>query len=324
MATAVGKPLFNVLKITIRANQPTLLIGGTGVGKSQIVKAVADDLKIQYIVRDLSLMEPSDLVGMPQIKDGRTHFVPPAFLPANDGSKGILMLEELNRAPQYMLAPTLELLTSRKLNDYVLPAGWVPMAAINPHTDDQYVGTRQLDAALLARFTRVHVFADYIEWLVWARQRKLNDAILSFVQMTPDVFSASDSNPRAWEALSRIVSELDANTADKATIRTCITGTVGELMGEAFLSFLNRKNQFIPDAKDVLDNYAKWRDAVQAMKKRNDVAAMHGLVEAVIAMYQDVSAIPDHATQGRWRTNLLAMKEDVNASFKSRIAGALK
>ena len=47
-------------------------------------------------------MEPPDLIGMPKLSNGRTRYLPPAFLPASGA--GLLVLEEINRAPDYMRA----------------------------------------------------------------------------------------------------------------------------------------------------------------------------------------------------------------------------
>ena len=73
-----------------------LLEGPTGVGKSEIVRHVAQALAIETIVLDLSLLEPPDLVGLPVVRDGRTEYALPHVLP-KEGA-GILLLEELNRA----------------------------------------------------------------------------------------------------------------------------------------------------------------------------------------------------------------------------------
>ena len=99
-------------------------------GLAELLQQAAQALKIECVVFDLSIMEPTDLIGMPAKKGGRTVYCPPASLP--DGGKGFLVMEELNRAPRYMMAPTLQLLTARRLNDYLLPAGWLPVAAVNP------------------------------------------------------------------------------------------------------------------------------------------------------------------------------------------------
>ena len=75
-------------------------------------------------------LDPVDLRGLPRIKADQTEWVPPKFLPT-DG-KGILFLDELTSAPQMTQAGCYQLVLDRKLGEYVLPEGWVVIAAGNP------------------------------------------------------------------------------------------------------------------------------------------------------------------------------------------------
>jgi MoxR-like ATPase len=149
----IGKPLIDLLKLCYMGNRPVLLSGRHGIGKSESLEAAAAEMTISCISRDLSLMEPPDLIGMPRVAKDVTRYSPPAFLPTT--GKGILVFEELNRCPSYMRAPCLQLLTARQLNDYTLPPGWLPVAAINPPETDYEVS--ELDPALLSRFVQINV-----------------------------------------------------------------------------------------------------------------------------------------------------------------------
>ena len=111
-----------MIAVSHRSRRPILLEGPPGVGKSEIVGRVASDLGIECITIDLSLCEPSDLVGLPRLEGDRTEFVPPATLPRS--GEGLLVFEELNRAERFVQGPVLQLLSARRLNSYELPAGW--------------------------------------------------------------------------------------------------------------------------------------------------------------------------------------------------------
>src|SRR5687767_10265337 len=90
LAVPVGPRLEAVLALAYRARRAVLLEGPTGIGKSELVRAVAARLGVATRVLDLSLLEPPDLVGLPVIADGRTVYAPPSALP-REGA-GILML----------------------------------------------------------------------------------------------------------------------------------------------------------------------------------------------------------------------------------------
>jgi hypothetical protein len=72
MAVPIGPATIDLLSLAYRASVPVLLIGAAGVGKSQVANAAAAALGIECVTRDLSLMEPTDLVGLPKIADGVT------------------------------------------------------------------------------------------------------------------------------------------------------------------------------------------------------------------------------------------------------------
>src|SRR5262249_54945294 len=148
-----------------------------------------------------SLMEPPDLIGLPKLDGKVTRYLPPAFLPT--GGKGVLVLEELNRAPRYMRAPCLQLLTARRLNDYRVPDGWWLAAAINP-AEDGY-DADELDPALATRFVEINVFADPAHWLEWARGNDVHPRVIAYVEADPSVFDSPASNPRSWSYVSDLL-----------------------------------------------------------------------------------------------------------------------
>ncbi len=117
-----GQRVIQLIQLAYQSNLPVLLVGRHGVGKSSLLQQAALSLHIGWTVRDLSLKEPPDLVGIPSVgEDEKTHYAAPAFLPST--GQGLLAFGELNRSPRFMQAPCLQLLTDRRLNDYALPGG---------------------------------------------------------------------------------------------------------------------------------------------------------------------------------------------------------
>ncbi len=215
----LGPRLEAVLEVAYRARRSVLLEGATGIGKSEIVKSVAERLGISTIVLDLSLLEPPDLVGLPRIEDGRTAFAVPRVLPQSGA--GILMLEELNRAERYIQQPALQLLTARRLHEYELPPDWVCFAAVNPETGDYQVTT--LDRALRARFLELNVRADRGSWLAWAQLNGVHAGVLALAQTHERIFD--DVPPRTWTYVSHILKAmLPAEVEDNILLRDALSG----------------------------------------------------------------------------------------------------
>lgn len=207
------------MEVAYRARRAVLLEGPTGIGKSELVGQVARKLGIAHTVLDLSLLEPPDLVGLPTIEEGRTHYALPRFLP-RDGA-GILMLEELNRAERYIQQPALQLLTARSLHEYVLPEGWVCFAAINPETGDYQV--TPLDAALRARFLQVPVRPDRAAWLAWAGQNGIHPAVIALARAHEKIFESVP--PRSFTYAASLLSSMQPHElADASLLRDVLSG----------------------------------------------------------------------------------------------------
>jgi AAA domain (dynein-related subfamily) len=227
-----GSPLIQLITLAYRAKMPVLVHGRHGVGKSELFTQAAATLGIGLVVRDLSVMEPPDLIGIPRVgEDGRTHYAPPTFLP-REGC-GLLVLEEVNRSPRYMQAPCLQLLTARQLNDYALPTGWLPCAAVND-ADDGY-GVEALDPALLSRFLQVKAVPDVGEWCQWARQHGVHPAIVAFVEDSPGVFEDPSANPRAWASASQLLTAWEAEGGEPALLAAALAGVLDETWAFGFI-----------------------------------------------------------------------------------------
>ena len=218
-ALPIGPRVEAILEVAYRARRPVLLEGATGIGKSELVAAVARRLGIAHTVLDLSLLEPPDLVGLPLVEQGRTRYALPQILPRE--GEGILMLEELNRAERYIQQPALQLLTARTLHEYVLPPGWSCCAAINPETGDYQV--TPLDAALRARFLQVPVRPDRASWLAWAGANGVHPAVIALVRAHERAFDHVP--PRSWTYAAQVLTSMrPAELTDATLVRDVLSG----------------------------------------------------------------------------------------------------
>jgi hypothetical protein len=279
-----GKELIDFVTLCYYADRAPLLVGQHGVGKSEILAQAAAELGIGFLVRDLSLMEPPDLIGLPKIDGNVTRFLPPAFLPT--GGKGLLVFEELNRCALYMRGPTLQLLTARTLNDYQLPAGWLPAAAVNPADDGYEVD--ELDRALLSRFVQVNVEASPHEWLTWAKTQGVHGDVLAYVAADPSVFDGAQSNPRAWKYASDLlhaVEQRSLGAAGKRTLEVALAGTVGRERAAAFHEF-RKGGELPPEAKPLLADYPRHRPRVRAWAEEGKTDVLACLANRVQGLLQ--------------------------------------
>lgn len=315
MLTA-GKPVIDAIMRAYEADLPVLLEGPHGVGKSQLIEQAASELGVGCVVRDLSLMEPPDLIGLPGKKGGRTIYLPPDFLP--DDGKGLLAFEELNRAERYMMSPCLQLLTARCLNDYALPRGWLPVAAINPAADGY--DTHELDPALLSRFIRIEVKADPGEWSKWAERSRVHPAVIAYVKDTDGVFDSS--NPRSWTYVSDLLGAgKEGGRGGTPVLAAAVCGLVGETHASAFLGVYSHGGTLaeIPDAAEILRGRKRTLDSVRSWAKAKDTARLSACAFAVRTALQDADLCAEIAGDSKMTKALLAFIGELPADLAGTV-----
>lgn len=277
-----GQQLIDFITLCYKANRSPLLIGSHGIGKSEQAAQAAKALKIGFKSSDLSLMEPPDLIGLPKFKDNKTVYAPPSFLPTS--GKGIWILEELNRSEKQMLAPCLQLLTARELNDYKLPTGWLPMAAVNPSDEGDY-DVNELDSALMSRFTAVRVEPDHAGWLDWARSNDVHPSVVGYVASDATVFDQADSNPRAWKYVSDLLKASAKMSKSEVALRAGVMGQVGDIRGTSFLAWLNTAEHPLK-AQDIFKSYPAHRQKLLGWLMQDHVDTAHSSLLSVLMHLQ--------------------------------------
>lgn len=242
------------VELCYAARRAFIFVGKHGVGKSEGVVSCAASMGIDVVVFDLSIMEPTDLTGLPRSENQTTVFDAPATLPREGG--GLLVLEELNRAPRQMRAPCLQLLTARRLNSYVLPPGWVVCASINDPGDGY--DTDELDPALVSRFVQARIEPDVDDWTSWAVGAGVDDVVVDFVRETAGVFSTAAGNPRAWTYASDLVKSWRTKGYDPAPLLPLLAGVLDDAWGSALWSAVTKRDAPLR-AVDVVVAYSQHR-----------------------------------------------------------------
>ena len=318
MKIKAGSEVIDLLALAHASDQPVLIEGPHGVGKSQLIEQAADRLGVGFIVRDLSLMEPPDLIGLPTQKNGRTVYAPPAFLPTK--GRGFLVFEELNRSEKYMMSPCLQLLTARSLNDYRLPAGWLPVAAVNPAGEAYDV--HELDPALLSRFIRVQLRADVKAWLTWAERNGVHESVRQFVAAVADVFESS--NPRSWTYVSNLIVAYEANGAgNRQALMAAVAGLVGETHATAFLK-MYRAGDVAITVDAVLRKYRSVKASVTGWTKARRTDLLQGIAHSVMVELQQSDLCSEIRGSMSMTRNLAEFIADLPADIGRKVHMAAK
>lgn len=247
----------SALRTTIATKRPAFIHGSPGVGKSQVVRAVAEDMRLALRDVRVSLLDPVDLRGLPFEDNGIAKWASPDFLPRveRDGEKGILFLDELSAAAPSVQVAAYQLVLERRLGEYALPAGWAIVAAGNKSTDRAVV--QKMSKALANRFSHFEFEVDLNDWIDWALDANMPEEVIAFIRWRPELLHAFDpadpspafASPRSWEYVGSYV----ADGPDPAVEAELYRGTIGEKAATEFVGFL-RVFRSLPDPAGVLLN----------------------------------------------------------------------
>lgn len=237
------------VKDCILRNRPVMIWGRRGLGKSQAIGQVSNELNMRFLDVRVSDMDAIDFRGLPANENGRTVWLRPDFFPSEDVPT-LLFLDELDRAPnQSTLNVALQLVLDRKAGPHVLPPSVRIVAAGNGSTDR---GTIKFSGALANRFAHFHVEADAAATRAHFNAKGISPVIVAFLHLRPEHLDAdaiggeyAAPSPRQWEALNEFI--------DSPRIRGHATALLGKDIAGEFCAFLATYGK-IPSIPAILAN----------------------------------------------------------------------
>lgn len=223
-------------------HSPIFLHSSPGIGKSSLVRSIANEMGLEFVDVRLSTMgEPSDLTGIPFIDNKEMKFSIPSWFPTDPNSKGILFFDEITNANVTLQHAAYRPILDRCLQHGVaLPPGWKIMAAGNLASDK--TGAKDVVPALANRFTTHLIIRPSLEdFTTYAVQNKLSQEIVGFLNFNSSALFRFDpsknemafANPRSWEQASHILS-MNFSEEDLFAV---MSGCIGEGTTSEFLAF---------------------------------------------------------------------------------------
>jgi MoxR-like ATPase len=229
------------------------------VGKTDLVREIADETGRKLIILILSQMEPGDLIGLPARDEGKTVFLKPDWWPESDET--IVLLDEINRAHRSIRNAIMQLLIDRRIHNHILPSGTWLIAAMNPPDDEYDQAELITDPAFISRFFILEVNPDPDEWIEWAEKEGVHESVREFIRNYPEFLSSSRSvslraelkpSPRSWYKLGKVLSVLDDEELERYGY-TLAAGILGPEAAKAFYDSFMKKRR-IPSAEKILLN----------------------------------------------------------------------
>ena len=267
-----------VIRLFLNGKQPVVpfLVGRPGIGKSAIVNQVAQERNFSFIDLRLSQLDSCDVRGIPRVDHdkGVSKWFPPEFLPFKgidkfEGTKGILFLDEINRARPDVLQSIFQLVYDRKVGEYELLDDWYIIAAGNQGIED---GTDviEFDSALKNRFVYIDVEHNLSDWISWATKNNIHSSIIGFIQNKYEYLYYEVNKdekkyitPRTWHMFSNLL--LNNSDIDPEEITNKIGMSFIDGATPMFLKYL--QDNALPAAKEVLSNYSKITGRIKKLSR---------------------------------------------------------
>jgi hypothetical protein len=223
--------------------RPALVEGSPGVGKTQMIRAIAERLGIGYIGLHAPLMLHEDF-GMPRFtSEGEIDFATPGHkFPFVDApgwpETGIIAVEEVAQSENSQQKIWANLFQERELHGRKLKPGWYFIATGNRISDR--AGANRILSHFNDRFTTYTFDPNLDDWCTWALAHGVRPEVVAYCRWKPGNLSnfnpALDKcpTPRAWtEGVSPVL-----DTVPAAALFDTVKGDVGEGCAAEFTGFL--------------------------------------------------------------------------------------
>ncbi len=227
---------------------PFYLEGPPGIGKTEVVEQIAEELGIGFVSFSLTHHTRNSLLGLPVIcnleeGDKYTEYTMSEIIAcvrcAQEGGmeEGILLLDEFNCASETVMPAMLAMLQSRNIGTHRLPDQWVIVLCGNPPAYNNLA--RKLSPAIWDRVRRMVIKNDPGDFCRFAVSRSFHPVVRSFLELNGNkIYRVNDQKDsmevvtnRGWENLSHTLKAYEA-------MDECIDlRTVGQYLKSDEISF---------------------------------------------------------------------------------------
>ena len=301
------------LKLTIANDQfrgVICLVGQSGVGKSQIIHQVAEDMNICKI-SDVRTAHMSTLgAGVPKLTgESDRNFkilLPPQFEETDEPL--LVFFDEFNQGMQHALGVVFSLVEDRLFFDFRLGKKTVIVAAMNPNTANYVVQNIESNAAIRRRFKFMYVVSNAKDFLkhaetsrfhttdteckaIGALSKPCHPVVLDFLRGSPSLIEDAKARdlskqyacPATWQTVSLDAYVLDYSKIplDSETAKIRFGASIGMTMAQQLVGYINDRSAVL-SAEDVILHFSSVQPKLEKLVANGALEKLMGLTSDVL------------------------------------------
>ena len=281
------------VELVLSAGQVPLLVGETGIGKTSLAHRLAVKNGWSLVTIDGNLLKEGEIGGLPTVdsfsrkmNDGTTvtekvtvyaiHYKLKQIVDYKAaGQQVLLFIDEINRCEHAVQQELMNLILNREINGFNLGHSVHIVAAMNPTNSYDYQ-TVEMDVAQQNRFVWLQMEPDYMQWLDWAAEAKLEPMVMEFISTYPEYLHKMNEDdiyatPRSYERVSALYAMYKANkeAVGKDVFFNVIRGNVGKVIAQEFVSFVEADHEPLLTYDDVFNGETMAESVLERLKKES-------------------------------------------------------
>ena len=275
------------LVTNVLMNSPHVSIGlwgPPGVGKSSIMAQISRENKMRFIDIRLAQFEPSEIRGIPYMKDGVSKWARADFLPVGD-EPTILMFDEFSCAEPSVQNAALRIVLDRSLDNWQAPAETRIVLAGNRREDFAYIN--EPSVPFKTRLVNFVIQESLQDWKVYAKENGCAPQIISFVEYQPDLLLKlnpdhyASPTPRTWIMLSQVLNGAlgekwtNVDRRSLLTVNDLAYACVGEGAAVQFVAYFETFAKV--DVKAIVDE-GRIPDSFKSMELSSQFATVYAVL----------------------------------------------
>ncbi len=273
----------NTLESKGKRKTPLCIWGTHGIGKTETVENFAKKNGYKWVyIAPAQFEEMGDLLGMPRTTtDGKksfTEFSPPSWVPTEE-EKGILLIDDVNRADDRILRGIMQLLQNYELVSWKLPKKWHIILTANPDGGDYSV--TPMDFAMITRMIHTTLNFDVKTWAKWAEENNIDGRGIHFVLTNPELVAGERTTPRTLVQFFENIAHIENLKENISLVKMLADGCLDTNTADAFVAYVNQDLSKLISPEEILfsqnfeeDVYNRIKDFFEQSTKRADILSV--------------------------------------------------